>query len=116
MNTDPYAEHRAETARRTMDLDEVAAALGISETLCREHARQGTLPVAVFRVGSRWLVSRAEFDAKFPTEAMPVAPAPPADAALTLLIGLRGLAEAAIAAIQARHATEAPATADRLVS
>jgi predicted DNA-binding transcriptional regulator AlpA len=50
--------HSTLPARRTLDIPEVAALLGISSASAYALARQNRLPVPVIRVGKRLLVSR----------------------------------------------------------
>lgn len=50
-------------ARDTLTLYDLARLWGVSYTTVYEQARANTLPVPVFKVGRRYLVSRRAFDA-----------------------------------------------------
>lgn len=58
------------TERRTMNLDELAQALGLGRTLIRGLARKDELPhpIKVIRVGRRMLVSREAVERLLTTE------------------------------------------------
>ena len=47
----------------TMTLDEIAQRTGVSYGTVYEQARANTLPVPVFRIGRRYLVSRKAYEA-----------------------------------------------------
>lgn len=44
----------------TCDLPTAARALSIGRTTAYEHAREGTFPVRVIRIGSRYVVATAD--------------------------------------------------------
>jgi excisionase family DNA binding protein len=48
--------------RRTMTIEEVAAALGIDRTTAYELAKEDRLPAPVIRLGRRLVVGRAALD------------------------------------------------------
>ena len=56
--------HRRRSAmpRRTYSLDEVSEMLGLSRNRTFAAAREGQLPVPIFKIGNRFFVSRALFD------------------------------------------------------
>jgi len=48
--------------RRTYSLDEISKMLGLSRNRTFAAAREGRLPVPVFKIGNRFFVTRALFD------------------------------------------------------
>jgi excisionase family DNA binding protein len=52
-----------QTARRTIEIPEVATMLGIPRSTAYDLARRDALPVPVLRLGRRVMVSRAALEA-----------------------------------------------------
>lgn len=51
-----------EEKRRSIDIDDVAAAMGVSRGLVYKQAAEGTLPFPCFRVGKRFVIPREPFE------------------------------------------------------
>jgi excisionase family DNA binding protein len=59
------------TSRDTLTLYDLAERMGVSYSTVYEAARRDALPVPVFRVGRRYLVSRCAYDAVMSTRHQP---------------------------------------------